>query len=459
MLRLPRICAGAAEIRLPLFVHTAIEIANCLLGQSVGKAVGDFLPQWQRLLQSDPALTLWALIRGGVPVSGDWQSLADWLNHHLVQVLQWDPNELCDTPPLPCSGELLAHESRAISAWEQARIAWQDHSGESTPPSSIAALCEVVGSEWIAAASQPADGWRQIVPEWIIPLHGVRAPQGPPGGDNEASNRTATGYIDAFSTEFDLPHWIAAWARSRDLEQRFSQQLEQAKLDAVRQLAYGASHEINNPLANISTRAQALLRDERDPERRRKLATIHHQAMRAHEMISDMMLFANPPQPRRLAVNIEDLLDQSATELRSQAQLQGTEIRRTARQCDTPCEIDAEQIQLCVRSLALNSLEALGQSGFIEIGASEWNDEDRPVPQRIVEITVRDSGPGMSLETRRHACDPFYSGREAGRGLGFGLAKCWRIMQLHGGQLELDSQEGVGTSTRLRFSFQGSPGP
>ncbi|MBN1853853.1 MAG: sensor histidine kinase, partial [Pirellulales bacterium] len=60
----------------------------------------------------------------------------------------------------------------------------------------------------------------------------------------------------------------------------FETALEQAKLAAMKELAYGASHEINNPLANIAAQAQALLRFETDLERRRALAAIHTQAMR-----------------------------------------------------------------------------------------------------------------------------------------------------------------------------------
>ncbi|PQO47752.1 histidine kinase dimerization/phospho-acceptor domain-containing protein, partial [Blastopirellula marina] len=67
------------------------------------------------------------------------------------------------------------------------------------------------------------------------------------------------------------------------------------KLASLKRLAYGASHEINNPLANIASRAQALLVDENDPDRRHELATIYAQAMRGHEMIADLMLFARPP--------------------------------------------------------------------------------------------------------------------------------------------------------------------
>ena len=85
-------------------------------------------------------------------------------------------------------------------------------------------------------------------------------------------------------------------APRRQSRPEWFEKVEHAKLDAVKELAYGASHEINNPLANISARAQALLRDEADPERRRALEAIHQQALRAHEMIADLMLFARPPR-------------------------------------------------------------------------------------------------------------------------------------------------------------------
>src|SRR5687767_1922318 len=81
------------------------------------------------------------------------------------------------------------------------------------------------------------------------------------------------------------------------MDSDFDQRLLREKLASLKEFAYGASHELNNPLFNISSRAQLLLRDERDPERRRKLSTIYAHAMRASEMISDMALAAQPPRP------------------------------------------------------------------------------------------------------------------------------------------------------------------
>src|SRR4029078_709927 len=103
----------------------------------------------------------------------------------------------------------------------------------------------------------------------------------------------------------------------------FDVQLERAKLDAMKELAYGASHEINNPLANIAARAQTLLDDEEDPGRRQKLVAIHRQAMRAHEMISDLMLFARPPKLNPTPFGVRDLVHKVFDSLLALAQERG----------------------------------------------------------------------------------------------------------------------------------------
>ncbi len=64
-------------------------------------------------------------------------------------------------------------------------------------------------------------------------------------------------------------------------------------------------------------------------------------------------------------------------------------------------------------------------------------------------VSVTDNGPGLSDKDRVHLFDPYYSGREAGRGLGFGLCKCWRIVSGHGGRIEVDSVPDVATTFRV----------
>jgi signal transduction histidine kinase len=232
-------------------------------------------------------------------------------------------------------------------------------------------------------------------------------------------------------------------SRLEQLERDFDRVLLSEKLDSMRELAYGASHEINNPLANISSRAQTLLRDETDPERRRKLATINSQAFRAHEMIADMMLFAKPPDLVRENVNLPELIAQVLEELSDQADEQGTALIVTGTGSDCWLSADATHLSVALRALCRNSLEAIGAGGQVTISLVANDD--------VVELSVIDTGPGISQEVRRHLFDPFYSGREAGRGLGFGLSKCWRIVELHGGTIEVGSDDGEQTRFTIRL--------
>jgi C4-dicarboxylate-specific signal transduction histidine kinase len=76
-----------------------------------------------------------------------------------------------------------------------------------------------------------------------------------------------------------------------------------------------------------------------------------------------------------------------------------------------------------------NACEAVSDGGHIKIVSRCVRNDD----QVRAEVIVCDDGPGITDEVRRHMFDPFFSGREAGRGLGFGLSKCWRIVTDHGG--------------------------
>ena len=215
-------------------------------------------------------------------------------------------------------------------------------------------------------------------------------------------------------------------------------ELERLKLDALKELAYGASHEINNPLANIAARAQTLLRDESHPERRRALESIHEQAIRAHEMISDLMLFARPPQLVLESVNLNDLIGQVVASLEPAATDRQIEFIVRPPSQPTLAEADAEQLTVALRAVCVNAVEAIGLEGRITVTLRQESDS------AVIEIA--DTGPGVSPEIREHIFDPFFSGREAGRGLGFGLSKCWRIITEHGGDMEVISQEERGAT-------------
>jgi signal transduction histidine kinase len=233
-------------------------------------------------------------------------------------------------------------------------------------------------------------------------------------------------------------------------DRQFLDRLEQAKLDALKELAYGASHEINNPLANIAARAQTLLRDEVDPERRRALEAIHQQALRAHEMISDLMLFARPPRVALGQVDVREILRQVERELAPECRRRDVNLHVAVDAGLPPIVADANQLAAALKALCTNSLEAIGQGGNLHV------DAHTPSDRRGVRIVVSDDGPGIAPSMRPHVFDPFFSGREAGRGLGFGLSKCWRIISQLNGTIELGDDSNAGA--RISIHLPANPG-
>lgn len=235
----------------------------------------------------------------------------------------------------------------------------------------------------------------------------------------------------------------------------FAVRLHEEKLAAMKQLAYGASHEINNPLANIATRAQTLLAVETDHEKRHKLSVIYEQAMRAHEMISDMMLFAHPPgiSPEPIAVRL--LVRKILGELDPlfESRRNEIEVTVTVGVGVDQIEVDATQIGVAIKNLIQNSIEAIVSSskraGRVEVRFERADSG--------LKISVWDNGQKIVGSVRKHLFDPFFSGREAGRGLGFGLSKVWTIVKLHGGSVYLDTKVKSGTQFVVQLP-QSSPG-
>jgi len=257
-------------------------------------------------------------------------------------------------------------------------------------------------------------------------------------------------------------------------ESNFVAAVEAAKLRALYNFAYGLSHEINNPLANIATRAQTLIADEKNPERRRKLATIVQQAFRAHEMIADLMLFAHPPRMQPRETDLAQLVETVIGELGEQAKEQNTRLNCVGTPESLLANVDPTAMAVAIKAIIQNGLEAVQRDGVISVGLERCRTQESklkvdgphelgtphsvfrvphsPEPtasSSAIVLTITDTGPGIPQDVRPNIFDPFFSGREAGRGLGLGLSKAWRIVDLHHGRIEVESEPGHGATFRV----------
>ncbi|MBS0202231.1 MAG: HAMP domain-containing histidine kinase [Planctomycetes bacterium] len=214
-----------------------------------------------------------------------------------------------------------------------------------------------------------------------------------------------------------------------------------AHLESLAEFAAGAGHEINNPLATIIGRAQQLLKDERDTQRRQMLQSIGAQAYRVRDMIGDAMLFGRPPKPELQEVSLLAIVEEVVKRQADQtaAALCTVELQISP---EITLSADPTQLSIVISELLRNSRQALQPAGDpIQIRAAQLESE--------IQIEFLDHGRGFTEAERIHAFDPFFSGRQAGRGLGFGLPKCWQIVRQHGGRIEIESRDGGPTVARV----------
>jgi hypothetical protein len=417
-------------------------------------------------LSSDPPLLLWTVCvaarhDGLEPASV--HDVAQWLSQRGLDVLQWEP--ISDIQPQ--QADAAQAEAFADCVADAAAVA--DLARQLAAPEVEAAVRRAFllgllhdSKRWLALAAEgSADETATCLPAWLRQLHQETTPEATAVRLAAAMLASQTLLLDSAVIDVDacrhraaevrrrwlaplagladcLPLLVKRLARLAELETRFQQAVETEKLEAMAEFAAGAGHEINNPLTVIAGRAQLFLQEETDPERRRALALISAQAMRVYEMIADMRLFARPPRPEIEPVDVVRLVDRLIDDFSPRAARQETALRRVGE--SEPIEIEADPTQLAVAlgALCQNALEALGGGGWIEISVHRSGTG--------VAIQVADDGPGITPEQRRHLFDPFYSARQAGRGLGLGLSKCWRIVTNHRGRIEVDSQPGRGAT-------------
>lgn len=278
-------------------------------------------------------------------------------------------------------------------------------------------------------------------------------------GDVEDSETLAT--LAAVSGQL-IEQLRIARVSSSNLNPASETHLRDLKLEAMAEFAAGAGHEINNPVATIAGRSALLLKTETDPERRRILETIGGQAYRIRDMIGDAMTYARPPEPIpeefNPAAEIAPIIDSLKQQFPHKEVAVETSFDEAIR-----LNADREQFRVVVSCLIKNSLEAISDEGNIRLELAKVDNSDsmetrsvsvgpsqlQQIPRSSVgllphvRLTVSDNGVGLSEIEREHLFDPFYSGRQAGRGLGFGLSKCWQILRLHGGEIEAVENGGL----------------
>jgi two-component system sensor histidine kinase PilS (NtrC family) len=228
------------------------------------------------------------------------------------------------------------------------------------------------------------------------------------------------------------------------------------RLAGVGELAASIAHEIRNPLAAISGSVELLRGGGAEPDRERLMDIVLREIGRLDALIRDFLQFARPAPPKLAPVALPALLEEVA-------QMLATAVPPGARlevEADpSACALaDATQLRQVLWNLARNACEALDGAGLIRLAAARVanapqgfgaDDRKRPREGAAVEIVVEDTGRGIPLADLERIFDPFYTTKPDGTGLG--LPTVHRIVESHGGALQVESQPGVGTRFRVRL--------
>ncbi len=235
-----------------------------------------------------------------------------------------------------------------------------------------------------------------------------------------------------------------------DLNRRFREAqaglLRVRSMSMVAEMAAGAAHELNNPLAVISGRAQMELPAVEDPERRRGLEIIVEQTKKASRIVQELMNFAKPEPPTPILQPLGGVLEALYQHWRDVLGERSGKLKLAVEEPDVSVYADAAQVMEILNAVMSNAVEAADSAkGTVQINSpSRLSDE-------TVRIVVEDNGKGMTPDVVEHALDPFFSDRPAGRGRGLGLSRAYRLAEVNGGRLWIDSTPNVGTTVSIEL--------
>jgi putative nucleotidyltransferase with HDIG domain len=217
-------------------------------------------------------------------------------------------------------------------------------------------------------------------------------------------------------------------------------------ISMIAAMAAGAAHELNSPLAVIAGRAQMLAVEAAEDEEKRALEIISEQAVRASSIVAELMAFAKPRPPEPVAQRLAEVLQTLRQHWQRGPALTERRIEVGLEEPDLTVHVDEAQLREILDGVIANAIEATpAQTGRLQINSTSRLSDDR------VRLVIEDNGCGMSGDVLERAVDPFFSSRPAGRGRGLGLSRAYRLAELNGGRLWLESTPNVGTKVTIEL--------
>lgn len=247
-------------------------------------------------------------------------------------------------------------------------------------------------------------------------------------------------------------NFMASSIKERDdqLKVRAQQKIQESeRLASLGRLAAGVAHEINNPLGAILVYSDLLLEEsELQDSKRENLKKIVRETIRCKEIVKGLLDFARKTEPKKEPANINEILESVLALVEKQVLFQNIKITKTLHPQLPMAMIDKTQIQQVFMNIILNAVEAMQGRGSLTISTHLLEDG------QSMEIGFTDTGCGIPQEIMERLFEPFFTTKEETSGIGLGLAISYGIIKNHGGNIEVKSQVGKGTTFLIRLPVE-----
>jgi two-component system NtrC family sensor kinase len=232
-----------------------------------------------------------------------------------------------------------------------------------------------------------------------------------------------------------------------ELERRL---VQADKLSSIGLLAAGVAHEVNTPLAVISTYAQMLAKQISEDEQKSKLLDkIAKQTFRASEIVNSLLSFSRTSTTEFVELDVSKVIQETLNLVEHQLKKSGVEVKLDAPSMLPSVKGNSGKLQQVFLNLFLNARDAMEAGGTLAVHA--WSEAG------FVRIDVADNGQGIALEHLERIYDPFFTTKGARKGTGLGLSVTYGIVREHGGSIEVESRLGAGTRFRVEFPLARKP--
>jgi two-component system, NtrC family, sensor kinase len=233
-----------------------------------------------------------------------------------------------------------------------------------------------------------------------------------------------------------------------------TQQLWQAsKLATMGELSASIAHELNNPLATVALRTEILLMQlPEDSEQRKPLEIITQEVDRMAVLVNNLLQFSRRSHRQISTLDPREEIANSLELVHYHLRTRKIEVLREFTGEIPTIQADRQQLRQLFLNLLTNASDAMPQGGRLTVRAAcgTLNDGEAVV------IEFADTGGGVTAENMEKLWEPFFTTKPEGKGTGLGLAICRRIVEEHGGTIDIQSQPGQGTTVRMNFPATGN---